>query len=244
MARIMFRMSLCLVLYLTSAINSLKAQLSDSNVKVVGAMRNVMWKGELFGNIDLDTISDKKNLYGLGPVEYLSGELMIINGRSYKSTVGDDLSIKVEETYESSAPFFVYANVSIWTERAVPDSVQSLKQFEIYLDQHENSSKRPFAFFLEGIVESAKIHVVNLPEGATVSSPNDAHLGQMDYDLAIEDAIIVGFFSREHKTIFTHHDTFLHMHLMTTDKLKMGHLDDVNFKKGSMKLFLPFNFKY
>jgi acetolactate decarboxylase len=43
---------------------------------VAGAMKNVMWKGQLFGTIDLDTIFNKQHLYGLGPVEYLTGELL------------------------------------------------------------------------------------------------------------------------------------------------------------------------
>lgn len=63
--------------------------------------------------------------------------------------------------------------------------------------------------------------------------------GQVNYPLNNEQAEIIGFFSTEHKTIFTHHDTFLHIHLMTTDKQKMGHLDEVWFKKGRMKLYLP-----
>ena len=94
-------------------------------------------------------------------------------------------------------------------------------------------------FHLAGTVEEATIHIVNLPKGSTVSSPDEAHEGQINVDLSNEQADIVGFFSTEHKAIFTHHDTFLHMHLMTTDKQKMGHLDDVMLKKGTMKLYLP-----
>jgi len=47
---------------------------NQSIIQVVGAMKNVMWKGELGGTISLDTIKDKNGLYGLGPVEYLTGE--------------------------------------------------------------------------------------------------------------------------------------------------------------------------
>ncbi|HWR32695.1 MAG TPA: heavy metal-binding domain-containing protein, partial [Chitinophagaceae bacterium] len=64
-----------------------------NKVKIAGAMMKVMRQGELYGTIDLDTISNKEHLYGVGPVEYLKGELMIIDGKSYKSTVGADGSI-------------------------------------------------------------------------------------------------------------------------------------------------------
>lgn len=80
---------------------------------------------------------------------------------------------------------------------------------------------------------------MNLPKGSNVSSPDDAHKGQKNYHLQNEQTDIIGFFSTEHKTIFTHHDTFLHMHLITTDRQKMGHLDEVLFKKGTMTLYLP-----
>ena len=77
-------------------------QRNDNTVYVVGAMKNVMWEGQLFGTIDLDTLSNKEHLYGLGPVEYLSGELLIIDGKSYRSTVLTDTTMKVEETYKVS----------------------------------------------------------------------------------------------------------------------------------------------
>lgn len=89
-----------------------KAQRTSNAVKIVGEMKNVMWKGELYGNINLDTITNKTNLYGLGPVEYLAGEILVINGKSYKSTVVSETTMKVEETHEIKAPFFGYANIA------------------------------------------------------------------------------------------------------------------------------------
>lgn len=53
-------------------------------VKIVGAMKDVMWNGQLWPKISLDTIVNTKGLYGLGPVEYLAGELLIIDGKSYR----------------------------------------------------------------------------------------------------------------------------------------------------------------
>ena len=218
---------------------SSKAQQTTNEVKIVGEMKNVMWKGQLYGNIKLDTITNKTNLYGLGPVEYLSGEILIIEGNSYKSTVTSDTTMIVEETYDIKAPFFGYANISKWTEQMLPDSIQTIQQLETYLDKVTKNSPRPFMFKLTGTVEQATIHIVNLPKGSKVSSPDEAHNGQKKYDLENEQAEIIGFFSTEHKAIFTHHDTYLHMHLITTDRQKMGHLDEVLFKKGTMKLYLP-----
>ncbi len=208
-------------------------------VKIVGKMKDVMWKGQLYGSISLDTIKNKEHLYGIGPIEYLTGEILIIDGKSYKSTVLVDSSLKVEETYNLKAPFFGYTNISKWYDQNLPDSVQTIKQLEIYLNQITKNSPRPFMFKLMGTIEKATIHVVNLPKDSKVSSPEEAHVGQTNYNLSKKNCEIIGFFSTEHKAVFTHHDTFLHMHLITADRQKMGHLDDVLFKKSTMVLSLP-----
>lgn len=239
MIKMNFKTALLGLTILTLTNCTTKAQQPTNSVKIVGEMKNVMWKGQLYGNINLDTIANKTNLYGLGPLEYLSGEILIIDGKSYKSTVTTDTTMKVEETYNIKAPFFGYANISKWTEQTLPDSIQTIQQLEIYLDKVTKNSPRPFIFKLTGTVEQATLHIVNLPKGSKVSSPDEAHKGQKNYELQNEQADIIGFFSTQHKAIFTHHDTFLHMHLMTTDKQKMGHLDEVLFKKGTMKLYLP-----
>ena len=211
----------------------------NSEVKTVGAIKNVMKKGELFGTIHLDTISNKENLYGLGPVEYLKGEILIIDGVCYKSTVKLDSTINMHETFDIKAPFFGYANVANWKEKDLPDSVQTLHQLEKYLDKLTKSSKRPFMFKLKGTVEKGMFHIVNLTEGTEVKSHEDAHRGTVNYEINNEEGEIIGFFSTEHQSILTHHDTYIHTHFISADRQKMGHLDEVLLKKGTMKVSLP-----
>jgi acetolactate decarboxylase len=215
------------------------AQALGSKVHIVGEMRDVMWKGELFGKINLDTIHNRSNLYGLGPVEYLQGEILIIDGRSYKSTVVSDTEMQVEETFQIKAPFFGYTRVSDWRAVDVPDSIQTMQELEFFIENITLASQEPFFFKLKGVVDMADIHIVNLPEGTQVSSPDEAHKGQINYTLLGEQVDIVGFYSTHHKAIFTHHDTNVHMHLITGDRKRMGHLDKLICNKGSMKLFLP-----
>lgn len=234
-----YKPALLVLTILTLASCTSKAQQVSGTVKIVGEMKNVMWNGQLHGNINLDTIAIKKNLYGIGPVEYLAGEILIIDGESYKSTVLSDSTMKVEETYDIKTPFFGYTNIEKWIEHTLPDSIQAIKQLEQYLDKVTKLLPRPFMFKLSGTVEQATVHIVNLPKGSKVSSPEDAHQGQVNYQLSDQPSEIIGFFSTEHKAIFTHHDTYLHMHLITSDRQKMGHLDEVSFKTGTMKLYLP-----
>ena len=94
-------------------------------------------------------------------------------------------------------------------------------------------------FKISGVADNALIHIVNLPAGSKVNSPTQAHQGQIDYELSNEQIDIVGFFSTEHKAIFTHHDSNVHLHLITENRQKMGHLDEILFKDGSLTLYLP-----
>jgi acetolactate decarboxylase len=220
--------------------SSKKESVSDdtySDVIVVGAMKNVMWKGELGGMINLDTISNRKGLYGLGPQSFLTGELLINDGKSYLSRVTSDSTMEVKKIFEVSAPFFVYANVNDWEEINLPSNIKTIQDLEKFIEGKIIGTKRPFAFKLIGKVSKAIIHIQNLPEGTKVSSPEEAHQGQINFNLKNQEAEIIGFFSTEHKGVFTHHDSYLHMHLITKDESKMGHLDKLEI--GNMKLYLP-----
>jgi len=221
----------------TQSKDSSKDRNGYADIKVVGAMKNVMRKGDLSDRIELDTISDKEGLYGIGPLSYLTGELLINNGKSYVSKVTSDSTMAVEQRFDVSAPFFVYANVMEWTEVVLPSDIKTIRDLERFMDDRTSDFKRPFAFKLIGDVASALIHIQNLLEGTKVSSPEEAHQGQTNYTLNNEDAEIIGFFSTEHKGVFTHHNTFLHMHLITADESKMGHLDELEV--GKMTLYLP-----
>jgi len=213
------------------------SQVDQSKVRIVGAMRNVMWKGELFGTISLDTIKNKNGLYGLGPTENLNGELLIFDGHSFVSRVNADGTIQMEESYQAKAPFFVYANATEWEEVAM-EGISSIKELEDQLTMLKGETSEPFVFKIKGKVANAQYHVQNLPPGSIVRSPDDAHLGQAIYELVNEDVEIVGFYSTSHQGIFTHHDSFLHMHIITADRTKMGHLDGVMLVKGA-KLLIP-----
>jgi len=209
------------------------------DVQVAGAMKNVMWKGELAGIIRLEDIANKEGLYGLGPLSYLQGELLINDGRAYVSRVLTDTTMVVEATFAADAPFLVYGNVTEWQELELPATITDAKALESHLDTLTQSYKRPLVFKLKGEVTAAEIHIQNLPEGTKVSSPAEAHQGQTNYTLGREQVEIIGFYSTEHQGIFTHHDSHIHLHLITQDATQMGHLDAVELNPEKMRLYLP-----
>lgn len=209
-----------------------------SGIRISGAMRNVMMKGQLEATINLDTIKNKQHLYGLGPLEFLQGEILIKDGMAFKATVNADSSIRVEKEYNLRAPFFVYATIDHWQEYSLPDSVHTINQLDQYLNAISESKVRPFAFKLVGKIDEATIHLVNLPKDTKVKSSADAHRGKVSFKLKEEYVEMIGFFSTEHKGVFTHHDSNMHIHLITEDESKMGHLDSVDLNTTKCKLLL------
>jgi acetolactate decarboxylase len=239
MRTLQITLGICFFIFLMSCESSSSKKSSETypDVKIISAMKNVMWKGELQGKIHLDTIANKKGLYGIGPVSFLSGELLINDGKSYVSRVASDTTMIVEKTFAVKAPFFVYANVTDWNTIKLPSVVSSVKDVETYVDEQTKNYKRPFVFTLKGTIKKATIHIQNLPKGTKVSSPKEAHQGQVNYKLTNEEVEIIGFFSTEHHGVFTHHDSNIHMHLITKDESKMGHVDALEIE--NMQLFLP-----
>jgi acetolactate decarboxylase len=211
----------------------------NSEVKFSGAMRNTMRMGQLQATINPDTISNKEGLCGIGPLENLKGEIMIIDGESFVSRVKGDDGMEVENTFNAPAPFFVYANIQQWDEVSIPKFVNDLGTLEKYLTELSGKRNKPFTFKLSGEVSDALIHIVNLPDGRKISSREQAHEGLIKFEIRNESCDLIGFFSTEHQTIFTHHDSYIHVHLINKERTKMGHLETLTFRPGYMKLYLP-----
>jgi len=47
---------------------------------------------------------------------------------------------------------------------------------------------------------------------------------------------LIGFFSRNHKAVFTHHDSFFHAHFISDDREVLGHIDELNLDSSQIKL--------
>mgnify|MGYP001261704126 CR=1 FL=1 len=211
---------------------------TTNDFHISGEMKNVMWKGMLEGIIQLDTIP-LNDLYGIGPIEYLSGEILVVDGVVYTSRISQDSSLMVEVNPKIKAPFFVHAHQKGWSKTTLPDHVIDLQSLENFIDSISTETSNPLVFKLSGVFNTASIHVQNLPPNTEVHSPKEAHQGQVNLSLGKDSATIVGFFSRKHQGVFTHHDSYIHTHYINGEKTKMGHLDKVSFNPKDVFLYMP-----
>lgn len=207
-------------------------------VHLVGAMHRVMQQGELNALVCTDTLSGS-HLYGMGPVEHLRGEITIIDGAVFTASVTTDTTMVVQQSKAVCAPFLGWAEIPRWSEFQLPDSVTSNKALERFLTVALPNEGRPYFFKLSGRINNALIHVLNLPPGAEIKVPGDARKGQLNMHTGSMEVDIIGFFSTMHQRIFTHHDSFLHLHMISKDRRLMGHLDELKFSPGGLNFYVP-----
>lgn len=227
--------SVLLFSFFLVVINSYSQRYVQS-VKIIGKMSEVMRKGNLTPTIMMDTISNKTNLYGMGPLDSLKGELIILDGKIYKSFIQNDIVVIDSSASKVLAPFFSYVNISKWSWLLLPNTVTNLKSLNDYLSNRFSKSEQPFYFKIIGTIDSGTIHIANLPSYYKIKSPNDALTGQVKFSLKNEQVVILGFFSFNHQGIFTHHDTNMHLHLLTKNRALMGHVDDLFFNSNNITL--------
>ena len=219
------------VIFLVSCTSST----SKSSVKVVCEMKDVMWKGDLKGKIATDSLNSKET-YGLGPIEFLKWEIVVFEGQSYVSKVVDSILHKVSKVPSVSAPFFVYSSNSDLKIVKFNRENYTLKELEEYVNLVYKDYDQPLLIRIDGVFEDIKLHSVNLPEGKKVSSPDEAHQGLTQYDFKNISGSLIGFFSRHHKAVFTHHDSFFHSHFISDDRKVLGHIDETNFNSSNVTL--------
>ena len=95
---------------------------------------------------------------------------------------------------------------------------------------------QPLLIRIDGIFENIKVHSVNLPEGKKVSSPEESHHWFTQYDFKNITVSLICFFSRHHKAVFTHHDSFFHAHFISEDREVLGHIDETDFNSSKVTL--------
>jgi acetolactate decarboxylase len=204
-------------------------------VKVSGAMKNVMMNGHL----NIDTLN-KVHLYGLGPVAGLKGEIMVLDGKVF-STSKDRGELLNQQDKVSKAALLVYSNVEKWKPVIISIVINSYAELEKLV---ENTAKAngydteiPFAFKIELLPEKISYHVIDWKEGVVHTMENHkqfAYEGQF----AKSGTILLGFYSKHHQSIFTHHTTYMHVHLLDEKTKTVGHLDDLQVK-GQIMIYLP-----
>jgi acetolactate decarboxylase len=227
---------------------SLFLHLTAQNVEVkwAGALRDIMHKGDLSRKKGLMQLSGQPdNLYALGAVENLKGEILIWNGKPFVGYVAADSTAKIDTTFERNAALLVYAVVKKWRQIDLPDSIATYEELDNFIGQLSakngaNPQAKPFPFLIKGTMATLDGHILNWRDGDTEHSHQKHIESGWHQQLTDVDVYILGFYSTEHHTIWTHHSTNMHLHFLTNDHQISGHLDDLTLdKKVKYSIWLP-----
>jgi acetolactate decarboxylase len=177
--------------------------------------------------LDLRALAGQPDLYGIGPVEQLRGEVTIINGHSALATVAPDGRVHVEESFETGVPFFVWSRVPIWRPMPLPAEVRSLEDLERFVPtaalKNGHMPDKPLPFLLSGRADLIEFHILNRTGGG---SHDPSMLNEIQIAFATEqtEAVIIGFHAPKHRGVFTPIDSNVHMHFQTADDSQSGHI--------------------
>ncbi len=205
-----------------------------------GALRTIM-SGDLSATASLDTLAVKGNLYALGAVAQLKGEIQIFDGIPFISSVNEN-EVAINPAFSKKAALLVYAVVPSWKEIKIPAAIDTQEALEAFIIETATSLKidtnAPFPFLIEGNAASLSWHIIDWPEGDTEHTHQKHKESGLNGVLTDKEVSVLGFYSDKHKGVFTHHSTNLHMHFKSKDGLLAGHLDAIEIGDG-MRLKLP-----
>lgn len=209
--------------------------LSASAVFAVATTYEVHWQGSLravhggdvSGKVPLQQFKGKKNLYAVGPVAELDGEITAIDDKIYIARVKHG-RVTNDSDFSTRASFLVWSEVGAWQPSMplgakVENHAQLEKQVEALAAKAGIDTSSPFPFKLEGVFDSVDYHVL-------VPKTHQAQAGHSDgakkISAKMADAEIVGFFSKNHEGVFTHKGSTAHLHVVERNG-NSGHVDQI-----------------
>jgi alpha-acetolactate decarboxylase len=192
-----------------------------------GALRAVHG-GDVSGKVPLQRFFERKNIYAVGPVAGLDGEITAIDGKFHIARVKHG-EIKTDSDLSATASFLVWSEVSAWKPpvllgKEVDNHAQLEKQIEFLALKGGVDTNKPFPFIIEGIIESVDYHIL-IPK-----KPHQPDSGHIDSAKKISSkdvaAKVIGFFSKNHEGIFTHRGSAAHLHILESNGYS-GHVDEI-----------------
>ncbi len=211
----------------------------SGDVQVYGALRAMFHEGQTGTTVSLDTMLPNPNLYAVGALSDLAGEITVAGGQVYvsrpKGIKHTDTEI-LTQTY-AGATLLVAAEVPAWNSFTIEQSIQ----FE---DLDEEIARlalaaghgldRRIPFLVEGVVEDLEWHVV---DGSRLSGGGTTHQDHLAAAVTSRldhiTATLIGFYSQTDQGVFTHMGSTTHIHCLTTSPLATGHVDSVRIPAGT-----------
>ncbi len=212
---------------------------SSGMVFWVGEMHRTIMEGKIAGQVRLVDLLVAPGLNAVGPVEGLTGEITVIDGVAHVGEVRDN-AFTSSQRADASAPFLVWANVREWSRQPLPSDALTSASLEARLPGILGDAgfdpAQPVPFRIEGVATTLSFHVLHQVTGDAPGG--EAHdRAKVHGEIADVPVQLVGFYSEEHRGVFTPGSSDFHIHFVT-DGARSGHVEAFELHPGAT-LLLP-----
>jgi acetolactate decarboxylase len=212
--------------------------LAGSDVHVLGEMRRMFTTRDIRPNVDLAKINQNPHVYALGPVAGLRGEITVLDGQVFVSKKSADHAMVAINSNVKSV-FLVYASVPAWRSINLPTNVSTEQDIAKFLETQVPTNSRS-AFLVQATALSARYHIQNY-KGKAADLTHEAHdKAKAFFEITNLPVELVGFFTNREGDAgsFVHMGQTTHIHLISTDRKQMGHLESIKLAPGA-RVMLP-----
>jgi alpha-acetolactate decarboxylase len=230
---------------------------SSSNGELIqhGAMHEVIGQQKHHGRILLAEAIKRPNLFAVGALEGLEGEITVYDGKVLATEVAEGARMRpIADAEKRHAALLVGSHVSEWSDHTL-DKTISAEQLDAYIESAAADAgldlSKPFVFTIRGAFQNLQWHVINgacpvHAERAGIELPKDKSPAKVTYKEAT--GTLVGVFAKNAAGRITHPGTSLHTHAIVElnvglDNIQFtseltGHVESVGVKAGAV-LRLP-----
>jgi alpha-acetolactate decarboxylase len=215
----------------------------NGEVQVYGTLRGMFHAGQTGAQVTLDTVLPNPDLYAVGALADLSGEITVIAGSAYLSYPEGADSTRTEMLSASGAgaALLVTAEVPRWRTVTAREPIRFEALDEAIGKLAVSAGMSPdarFPFLMEGDFENLQWHVIDGKRLAAGETSHQDHL-QAAVQVARQraSARLVGFYSQNDQGVFTHMGSRTHLHCVLEGPLAAGHVDHVDIPAGTKVKF-------
>ncbi|MFD2526908.1 hypothetical protein ACFSQD_13890 [Flavihumibacter stibioxidans] len=209
-----------------------------------GKMSKIGQENRVDAEILVDSIR-AKNLYALGPVEGLRGEIIVWNSQPFVAAVtAEKKPFLRKKVKDLKAIFLVYADVPKWDTVLLTTNIPTMNALQDAITKAAHQAgidtASAFPFLLYGKIQEGKGHIMYRDTAVRQINPDVIKAANHGQAFQHQEAQMLGFYSQHHQRIFTSPNSFLHIHYRLRNKYQAGHLDAVSFDVSTpIKLLLP-----
>jgi len=218
---------------------------SSSEVRVDGTLHRIMHDGDFSSAVEITSSFVASTTFGVGAVAGLMGEITILDGRVWVSSVVDDeIRTQVIEPKTDGidpalntvkAALLVSTDVNAWHPFVLStDASLAVVSKEIRAHADAIGLDHPIVFRVVGDLPEFEGHVIDGSQVTSAMSHDERHeKAVIRKQFASQSGTLVGFVSTEHEGVFTHKGESIHVHAALEGSGATIHVDSGELPTGT-----------